>query len=315
MSRCLTVHRHMEVAAIHAKKARTALAADDADAILPPSPATAPVAAGDATDPAAITLKLFQTDSSNTLPCVHALIKAHYHSMRSLRHVLVPPPPALPLQFEGLTSQQVEQLTGPIRDVCESLTTRDFSMVLPTSSNVHLMGSDVFYVSLYHGETMMMGIFFMPPHAVIPLHDHPCMSVVSRVLYGAVHLKAYSIVDANSTDDDGHHALLARRSRDKLLQAPCTMELSPSHHNIHELVAAGDIGCAIFDVMIPPYDEYDQCIIFLGIILYVCWLTHMYVATTATATITVWWGCTIVAVVVIVVAVVVVPTTLTPPCM
>ncbi|KAF0747650.1 hypothetical protein AaE_007645 [Aphanomyces astaci] len=149
--------------------------------------------------------------------------------MRSLRHVLVPPPPALPLQFEGLTSQQVEQLTGPIRDVCESLTTRDFSMVLPTSSNVHLMGSDVFYVSLYHGETMMMGIFFMPPHAVIPLHDHPCMSVVSRVyvcvydeprrifpsfvmtygggafcsLYGAVHLKAYSIVDANSTDDDG----------------------------------------------------------------------------------------------------------------
>ncbi|RHY09686.1 hypothetical protein DYB36_003458 [Aphanomyces astaci] len=191
MSRCLTVHRHMEVAAIHAKKARTTLSADDADAILPPSPATAPVAAGDATDPAAITLKLFQTDSSNTLPCVHALIKAHYHSMRSLRHVLVPPPPALPLQFEGLTSQQVEQLTGPIRDVCD--------------------------------------IFFMPPHAVIPLHDHPCMSVVSRVyvcvydeprrifppffmtygggafcsLYGAVHLKAYSIVDANSTDDDG----------------------------------------------------------------------------------------------------------------
>ncbi|CAK4147664.1 unnamed protein product [Aphanomyces euteiches] len=33
------------------------------------------------------------------------------------------------------------------------------------------------------------------------------------------------------------------------------MELSPSHHNIHELVADGDIGCAIFDVMLPPYDD------------------------------------------------------------
>ncbi|ETV85522.1 hypothetical protein, variant 7 [Aphanomyces astaci] len=170
MSRCLTVHRHMEVAAIHAKKARTALAADDADAILPPSPATAPVAAGDATDPAAITLKLFQTDSSNTLPCVHALIKAHYHSMRSLRHVLVPPPPALPLQFEGLTSQQVEQLTGPIRDVCESLTTRDCTLSHAISLLV------LTWRCSFDGASH---IFQRPPHGVgcvlrefVPRRDH-----------------------------------------------------------------------------------------------------------------------------------------------
>ncbi|ETV95016.1 hypothetical protein, variant 2 [Aphanomyces invadans] len=247
----------MEVAAIHAKKARTALeSVGDVDHHVSIVPSSAPVTAGspDSTD-APITLKLFQTESSDTLPCVHTLIQAHYRSMRSLRQVLVPPPPALPLQFEGLSSKQIEQLTGPIRDVCETLTTRDFSMVPPTAANVHLMGPDVFYVSLYHGETMMMGIFFMPPNSVIPLHDHPYMSVVSRVLYGAVHLNAYSIVDANSTDDEGQHALLVRRSRDKYLEAPCTMELSPSHHNIHELMAAGDIGCAIFDVMIPPYDD------------------------------------------------------------
>ena len=32
-----------------------------------------------------------------------------------------------------------------------------------------------------------MGIFVFPPHARIPLHDHPGMCVLSRVLYGDVH--------------------------------------------------------------------------------------------------------------------------------
>ncbi|KAF0683794.1 Aste57867_24178 [Aphanomyces stellatus] len=216
------------------------------------------------------TLRLFNTDSTDTLPCVHQLVRAHYASMRSLRHVLVPPPPPHDLQFESLSPHDIEHLTGPIRDVCETLTVDNcsseppysashvslVSMVAPTRSNVHLMGHDVFYVSLYHGETMMMGIFFMPPNAVIPLHDHPYMSVVSRVLYGSVRLKAYSLVDAHgAVDDQGHPLLLAQQSRDKVLHAPCTMELSPSHHNVHELVADADIGCAVFDVMIPPYDD------------------------------------------------------------
>ncbi|ETV95017.1 hypothetical protein, variant 3 [Aphanomyces invadans] len=236
MSRCLTVHRHMEVAAIHAKKARTALeSVGDVDHHVSIVPSSAPVTAGspDSTD-APITLKLFQTESSDTLPCVHTLIQAHYRSMRSLRQVLVPPPPALPLQFEGLSSKQIEQLTGPIRDVCETLTTRDFSMVPPTAANVHLMGPDVFYVSLYHGETMMMGIFFMPPNSVIPLHDHPYMSVVSRVYVPRSFSPSIVLTSSSARTTKGvwidrpsrrftiishrQHALLVRRSRDKYLE-------------------------------------------------------------------------------------------------
>jgi predicted metal-dependent enzyme (double-stranded beta helix superfamily) len=51
-----------------------------------------------------------------------------------------------------------------------------------------------------------VGIFIFPPGASIPLHDHPSMVVISRVLYGQLKVKSYSVVspvhDAQTMDSD-----------------------------------------------------------------------------------------------------------------
>ncbi|KAL7467244.1 hypothetical protein ACHAXS_007489 [Conticribra weissflogii] len=52
-----------------------------------------------------------------------------------------------------------------------------------------------------------MGIFVFPPHAEIPLHDHPNMVVLSRMLYGELKVQSYDLLPKPKT--------VGRRSSEK----------------------------------------------------------------------------------------------------
>ena len=128
-----------------------------------------------------------------------------------------------------------------------------------------------------------MGIFVFPPHGRIPLHDHPEMCVLSRVLYGDLDRFSLDLVNeeeanasslSETTTTTSPSSLLksawsacrfgaatlppkgskrAFRNRVDHLVAPACTSLYPYEGNLHEFVA-GPYGAAVLDVLLPPYN-------------------------------------------------------------
>lgn len=105
-----------------------------------------------------------------------------------------------------------------------------------------------------------IGVFCFPAGATLPLHDHPEMVVLSKLLYGSVRVRSYDWVAA---PPDNSPSPPRRRKRglarvvaaDVVRRAPCPASvLFPrSGGNLHAFTAV--TPCAILDVLTPPYSE------------------------------------------------------------
>jgi len=123
-----------------------------------------------------------------------------------------------------------------------------------------------------------IGIFVFHPYARMPLHDHPEMCVLSRVLYGDLTRRSLDLDDDNNNQPQSSSSWLSNifsnknRNTAKIpenakraykreleyLRAPEVTMLFPYKGNLHEFVA-GPNGAAVLDVLIPPYGDSRDC--------------------------------------------------------
>ncbi|XP_019059210.1 PREDICTED: plant cysteine oxidase 2-like [Tarenaya hassleriana] len=111
----------------------------------------------------------------------------------------------------------------------------------------------VTYLHIYKCDKFSMGIFCLPPSGVIPLHNHPGMTVFSKLLFGTMHIKSYDwVLDAPPHSEDTR---LAKVKVNSEFVAPCESSiLYPSDGgNMHCFTA--QTSCAVLDVLGPPYDD------------------------------------------------------------
>ncbi|KAL2335108.1 hypothetical protein Fmac_016321 [Flemingia macrophylla] len=119
----------------------------------------------------------------------------------------------------------------------------------------------VTYTTIYWCKNFSLCLFFLPAKGVIPLHNHPGMTVFSKLLLGKMHIKSYDWVDPEDHRNLLHqpsHLRLARLNANDVFTAPCdTSVLYPkSGGNIHEFTAI--TPCVVLDVLGPPYSKEDD---------------------------------------------------------
>jgi predicted metal-dependent enzyme (double-stranded beta helix superfamily) len=129
--------------------------------------------------------------------------------------------------------------------VVSSLTAEDVG--LPPEPHLHVEpqspAGDIRYLHLAEEENQyLMCLFILPPQAVMPLHDHQSMTVVSHMLSGSMQLRAMdwdpsAAVVAAATEVQ-HPGLAAIVTQNLLLQAPSTVYLTPNVNNLHQVTCA-----------------------------------------------------------------------------
>ncbi|XP_053166646.1 2-aminoethanethiol dioxygenase [Hemicordylus capensis] len=135
------------------------------------------------------------------------------------------------------------------------------------------------YMHICETESFSMGVFVLRAGACIPLHDHPGMNGLLKVLYGTLRIACFDTPLATVEEDDGgggggaagdsasgsaasqkqarsgpqrrHRALLRSHQLYTPASPPCL--LSPHTDNLHQIHAVGG-PAAFLDILAPPYD-------------------------------------------------------------
>ncbi|KAK2144309.1 hypothetical protein LSH36_769g00110 [Paralvinella palmiformis] len=131
------------------------------------------------------------------------------------------------------------------------------------------VGAPVTYMHLWEDKVLSIGVFIVKHGMSIPLHDHPMMYGLIKVLHGTMHVTSFS-----------QHSCEDERLADKVLSSlppsqrrlvrcvdslpeamvdkhsdPCV--LTPTIGNYHEITAV-DGPMAFLDILAPPYDHDPQ---------------------------------------------------------
>ncbi|XP_022121025.1 2-aminoethanethiol dioxygenase [Pieris rapae] len=133
------------------------------------------------------------------------------------------------------------------------------------------------YVEVFQNSTVNMSIFILKPGFKMPLHDHPHMHGLLKVISGAVRVKSfteYPLKEAISKVDfkarakheaarlaQGIHKrrrLFAEISQDRICKEDSeSCILTPTVSNYHEIEAL-NTPAAFFDILAPPYDTFVE---------------------------------------------------------
>lgn len=119
----------------------------------------------------------------------------------------------------------------------------------------------VTYMHICETDQFSIGVFLLKSGASIPLHDHPGMHGMLKVMYGKVRISCFDRLErpAGSALPPAQKGALRRsvlRSTGEYTEESGPCVLSPERDNLHQIDAV-DGPTAFMDILAPPYDPDD----------------------------------------------------------
>lgn len=146
------------------------------------------------------------------------------------------------------------QLKSLMSDVCAA----DLKLVprkADSSAPARSYQPPVTYMHICETDHFSMGVFLLKNGSSIPLHDHPGMHGVLKVLYGKVRISCFDRLERPSAPrahtDSLRLSVLRSTGEYTAESGPCV--LSPDQDNLHQIDAV-DGPTAFMDILAPPYD-------------------------------------------------------------
>ncbi|XP_028845541.1 2-aminoethanethiol (cysteamine) dioxygenase b [Denticeps clupeoides] len=163
---------------------------------------------------------------------------------------------------------------GKLRGLLAEVTAADLNIAPRAAGGAPAAHSPpVTYMHICETEAFSMGVFLLKGGTSIPLHDHPGMHGMLRVIYGTVRISCFDRAD-KPPDGASEAALgpppppaplpyqrgalrrcvLRSAGEFTVESGPCM--LSPHRDNLHQIDAV-DGPTAFLDILAPPYDPDD----------------------------------------------------------
>eukprot|EP01061_Rhynchopus_euleeides_P024447 TRINITY_DN393_c0_g1_i14.p1 TRINITY_DN393_c0_g1~~TRINITY_DN393_c0_g1_i14.p1 ORF type:complete len:312 (+),score=59.38 TRINITY_DN393_c0_g1_i14:1143-2078(+) len=145
-------------------------------------------------------------------------------------------------------------LRDAIRPVMNRITFEDIGLRQPSLSMMTTIGC----MTLEETSEYTLCYFFVPPGATLPLHDHPNMDVVQKVLFGNLRVRGFDWVQPRGEYTSDITDGLAYEVYDRVFTSEDeAIQIEPDHGGVlHEISAVGDEVAGFLDCITPSYSPH-----------------------------------------------------------
>lgn len=128
----------------------------------------------------------------------------------------------------------------------------DRDLLLPRTR----FSAPVTYIDILEHPCLTINMFVLRPGSKLPLHDHPHMYGICKVIQGKVRIRSFTLDPDQKFNKDKR--VTAAIESEMIVTDSCeSVLLTPRKGNIHE-IRAHDGGAAFVDILAPPYHSNND---------------------------------------------------------